>query len=70
VQSARKLQQIIQHQPPGSWIAISIDGRRVVGTALTREEAEGHVRLHGEAAAFLLHVPEKRNGNHTKQNGR
>jgi hypothetical protein len=57
--AARKTteQELIAALPPGSWAAISIEDRQVVGTGATREEAEQKANQHGHKNLSLVHVP-------------
>jgi hypothetical protein len=48
---------------PGSWAAVSIDSGRVVGTGLSREEAEAVAKRKGHGKLSLVQVPEKQDGN-------
>ncbi|MGH9513236.1 MAG: hypothetical protein ACRD2U_13975 [Terriglobales bacterium] len=44
----------------GSWAALSIDGRRVVGTGATQEEAEADARKRHQSQVELVQVPAKK----------
>jgi len=41
----------------GSWAALSIDDRKVVGTGATQEEAEADAKKHNQSQIELLQVP-------------
>jgi uncharacterized lipoprotein YbaY len=43
--------------PPGSWVAVSLYDRSVIGTGDTREIAERNARLGGHANFSLYQVP-------------
>ena len=55
----KTLRQIISEQPPGSWAAVSLDQKSVVGLGLTAEEAKLVAKAHGELEVILLRVPQK-----------
>jgi hypothetical protein len=44
----------------GSWAALSIDDRRVVGTGATQEEAEADAKKHNQSQIELVQVPAKK----------
>jgi hypothetical protein len=56
---ARKIaeDQLIASLPHGSWVAMSIDDRQVVGTGTTREEAEQKANARGYRNLSLIRVP-------------
>lgn len=56
----RRLHQynLIAGLAPGSWAAVSIDDQGVVGTGITREEAEQKARQDGYLKLWLVQVPE------------
>ena len=41
----------------GSWAALSIDDRKVVGTGATQEEAEADAKKHNQSQIELVQVP-------------
>jgi hypothetical protein len=43
----------------GSWAALSIDGRKVVGMGATQEEAEADAKKHNQSQIELVQVPGK-----------
>jgi hypothetical protein len=44
----------------GSWAALSIDDRKVVGTGATQEEAEADAKKHNQSQIELVQVPATR----------
>jgi hypothetical protein len=46
----------------GSWVALSIDGRKVVGTGATQEEAEAEAKKHNQSQIELVKVLAKKLG--------
>jgi hypothetical protein len=60
VQSSKTLRQIIREQTPGSWVAISLEQKCVVGLGVSPDEAKLIAKAEGEAQVILLRVPEKR----------
>lgn len=60
IESSRKalLDKLMQDLPPRTWVAVSIDDQRVVGTGRTREEAEQKARDDGHLKLWLVQVPE------------
>jgi hypothetical protein len=55
----KPLRQIISEQTPGSWIAISLDRKSVVGLGISADEAKLIAKAEGEAEVILLKVPMK-----------
>jgi len=57
--SAKKIaeDQLIVSVPQGSWVAMSIDERQVVGTGSTREEAEQKANARVYRTLSLIRVP-------------
>jgi hypothetical protein len=49
--------QLIASLPHGSWVAMSIEDRQVVGTGTTREEAEQKANTRGYRNLSLVRVP-------------
>jgi hypothetical protein len=46
----------------GSWAALSIDDRKVVGTGASQEEAEADAKKHNQSQIELVQVPAKKLG--------
>jgi len=46
----------------GSWVALSIDDRKVVGTGASQEEAEADAKKHNQSQIELVQVPAKKLG--------
>jgi hypothetical protein len=59
VQSPKTLRQIIGEQAPGSWIAVSLEQRCVVGLGMSSEEAKLVANAAGEAEVILLRIPDR-----------
>jgi hypothetical protein len=53
----KTLRHIIGEQTPGSWIAISLDRKTVVGLGISPEEAKLIAKARGEAQVILLRIP-------------
>jgi hypothetical protein len=49
--------QLMASLPHGSWAAISMDDRQVVGTGATREQAEEEANAQGHKNLSLVRVP-------------
>ena len=60
MQSCKTLRQIIGEQTPGSWIAISLAQKCVVGLGISPDEARLIAKAEGEAEVILVRVPDKR----------
>jgi hypothetical protein len=69
IPSPETLKQGFSRQPVGSWVAISLDDKRVVGQGATPAKAEQQARLAGETATFLVRVPGNGSGREPKPNG-
>lgn len=54
--SPKTLRQIIAEQVPGSWIAISLDHKTVVGLGMSSEEAKLIANAAGEAEDSMLRI--------------
>ncbi len=50
--------RLIADLPPGSWAALSIDGHELLGTGVTREEAENNARSKGHGNMSIIRVPQ------------
>jgi hypothetical protein len=53
-EAARK--HLLKGLPPGSWVALSIDSKKVLGRGKTRDEAERDARAHGHPNVSLVEV--------------
>jgi hypothetical protein len=51
------LREIMIERPPGSWVAVSLDQKSVVGLGSTPEHARLVAVAHGEPEVILLRVP-------------
>jgi hypothetical protein len=61
------LEKLILDIPPRTWVAVSIDEQRVVGTGRTTEEAEQKARADGHLKLWLVQVPEDAPMEHTPE---
>lgn len=59
IPSTEVLKQGFRQQPAGTWVAISLDGNRVVGQGATATRAEHQAKVAGETATFLVRVPDE-----------
>jgi hypothetical protein len=57
--SLKSLRRIIGEQTPGSWIAISLNRKSVVGLGISPEEAKLIAKAEGEAGVILLRIPDR-----------
>jgi hypothetical protein len=53
------LREIMIEQPPGSWVAVSLDQKSVVGVGPTPDQAKLVGMAHGELDLILLRVPNR-----------
>jgi hypothetical protein len=51
------LKRVLRTAPPGSWVALSQDKTRVVGTGVSKQAAIYKAKLQGEVAPVLVQVP-------------
>jgi hypothetical protein len=49
--------RLLEGLPPGTWVAISEDQERIVGTGKTIDEALQQARENGEPKASIIGVP-------------
>jgi hypothetical protein len=63
--SGMPLRNLIGQLPSGSWVAISLGRKYVVGLGSTAAEARQAARIAGEREVILLRVPEKVTRNQT-----
>jgi hypothetical protein len=63
----KTLGQIVQEEPSGSWIAISIDQKIIAGSGSTPVEAKQVAKARGIREIILLRVPERNVGSRYKQ---
>jgi hypothetical protein len=58
VHSAKILdEKLLENLPPGTWVAISEDQERVVGTGATIEEALRQAKEKGEKKPSIIGIP-------------
>jgi hypothetical protein len=50
-------EELLRGIAPGTWVAISRDQERVVGTGETIDEAIEHAQQNGEKTPFIIRVP-------------
>ncbi len=53
----RDLSDLLKDSPPGAWIALSHDEKRVVGTAISMQAAAYQAQLNGEQNPVLVSMP-------------
>jgi hypothetical protein len=53
----QKLNRILKTAPPGSWVALSKDKTRVVGTGVSAQAAVYQAQRQGEFAPVLIQMP-------------
>jgi hypothetical protein len=53
----QELSRILGTAPPGSWVALSHDKTRVVGTGVSAQAAVYQAQLQGELAPVLVQMP-------------
>lgn len=53
----QELNRVLRTAPPGSWVALSQDKTRVVGTGVSAQAAIYQAKLQGEFAPVLIQMP-------------
>jgi len=53
----QELSRVLGTAPPGSWVALSHDKTRVVGTGVSAQAAVYQAQLQGELAPVLMQMP-------------
>lgn len=53
----QELSRVLGTAPPGSWVALSRDKTRVVGTGVSAQAAVYQAQLQGELAPVLVQMP-------------
>jgi len=53
----QELSRVLGTAPPGSWVALSHDKTRVVGTGVSAQAAVYQAQLQGESAPVLVQMP-------------
>jgi hypothetical protein len=53
----RDLSDLLKDSPPGAWVALSHDERRIVGTAISMQAAAFQAQLNGEHDPVLVRMP-------------
>lgn len=53
----RELSRVLGTAPPGSWVALSQDKTRVVGTGVSAQAAVYQAQLQGESTPVLVQMP-------------
>ena len=51
------LNRVLRTAPPGSWVALSHDKKRVVGTGVSAQAAIYQAHLQGESSPVLVQMP-------------
>ena len=53
----QELSRVLGTAPPGSWVALSQDKKRVVGTGVSAQAAVYQAKLQGESSPVLVQMP-------------
>jgi hypothetical protein len=53
----RDLSALLKDSPPGAWVALSHDEKRIVGTAVSMQAAAYQAQLNGEREPVLVRTP-------------
>lgn len=53
----RDFSNLLKDSPPGAWVALSHDERRIVGTAISMQAAAYQAQLNGEQNPVLVRMP-------------
>ncbi len=53
----RDLSALLKDSPPGAWVALSHDEKRIVGTAISMQAAAYQAQLNGECEPVLIRMP-------------
>jgi hypothetical protein len=53
----RDLSDLLKDSPPGVWVALSHDEKRIVGTAISMQAAGYQAQLNGEENPLLVRMP-------------
>jgi hypothetical protein len=53
----QELNRVLGTAPPGSWVALSHDKTRVVGTGVSAQAAVYQAQMQGESAPVLIQMP-------------
>lgn len=51
------LKRVLRTAPPGSWVALTQDKTRVVGTGVSKQAAIYQAKMQGEVAPVLIQMP-------------
>jgi hypothetical protein len=51
------LSNLLKDSPPGAWVALSHDEKRIVGTATSMQAAAFQAQLNGEENPLLVRMP-------------
>jgi hypothetical protein len=62
IPAIRDLSVILKDSPPGAWVALSHDEKRVVGTAVSMQAAAFQAQLNGEEDPVLVRMPPEGEG--------
>jgi hypothetical protein len=57
IPAVRDLSVVLKDSPPGVWVALSHDEKRVVGTAVSMKAAAFQAQLNGEEDPVLVRMP-------------
>jgi hypothetical protein len=53
----RDLSDLLKDSPPGAWVALSRDEKKIVGTAISMQAAAYQAQLNGEGNPILVRMP-------------
>ncbi len=53
----QRISRVLGTAPPGSWVALSQDKTRVVGTGVSAQAAVYQAKLQGESSPVLIQMP-------------
>src|SRR5207302_10381895 len=57
IPAVRDLSMLLKDSPPGAWVALSHDEKRIVGTAISMQAAAFQAQLNGEHNPILVRTP-------------
>jgi hypothetical protein len=57
IPSIRDLSVLLKDSPPGAWVALSPDEKRIVGTGASMQAAAYQAQLNGEHHPVLVRTP-------------
>jgi hypothetical protein len=60
--AVRDLSALLKDSPPGAWVAVSKDEKKIVGTAVSMQAAALQAQLNGEQNPTLIRMPQEGEG--------